>query len=263
MKKSIDKGLDKYLPAESAEPKVIHKAMRYSVFSGGKRIRPVLALEAAKVCGGSIKKVLPAACAIELVHTFSLIHDDLPAMDDDDYRRGKPTCHKAFGESTAILAGDALLALALNVISKNMEPKIGLTAIRELSDALGTGGVIGGQVMDLEFQKKDLSENVLDQINRLKTSKLFEVSTKLGALVAGASQAKVRASADYGADIGMAFQIIDDILDQEGYVEAFGIMRARRDSEILIKSAKDAIKIFGRRADRLKEIADYIRDRAK
>ncbi|MBI5144342.1 MAG: polyprenyl synthetase family protein, partial [Candidatus Omnitrophica bacterium] len=188
LKDRIDKSLDEYLPSEKAYPKAIHWAMRYSVFSGGKRMRPILAIESCKVCKGRLKDVLPAACAIELIHTYSLIHDDLPAMDDDDYRRGRPTSHKVFGEANAILAGDALLALAFNIIAKEANGRRGLEVIRELSEAIGTRGMVGGQIVDLEFKNKKLDKKTLNYINRFKTSRLFEASTKIGAIAAQSSK---------------------------------------------------------------------------
>jgi len=259
----IDEGLDKFLPPGNANPKSIHKAMRYSVFSGGKRIRPILTIEAARACGASAKKALAAACAIELIHTFSLIHDDLPALDDDDYRRGKLTCHKRFGEATAILAGDALLTLAFNIISKNMDPGPGIEAVRELSDALGTKGMVGGQVMDLEFQAGRSGKTALILANRLKTAKLFEASTRLGALASGARTDKIKAMAAFGGQMGLAFQIVDDILDREAYVKVFGINKARTDAAELTKKAKEALLIFGKKAIALERIADYVLNRAK
>lgn len=274
LKELIDGRLDKYLPSEKDDPKMLHKAIRYSVFSGGKRIRPVIVIECSRVCGGSFKHVLPVASAIELVHTYSLIHDDLPSMDDDDYRRGKPSCHKAFGEANAILAGDALLTLAFNIISKNSNPRIAIAIIRRLSDAVGTYGMVGGQAIDLEFSAKGgflpntknrkKNKDTLYYINRLKTSKLFEVTAEAGAIVAGAHRKKVGAMARYGEHLGLAFQIVDDIIDGERFQElCMDTSKACRDSKILIQKAKDALRIFGKRANRLKEIADYVLNRIK
>lgn len=264
LKRPIDKGLDKYLPSAKERPKVIHKAMRYSVFSGGKRIRPIIVIESSRACGGRLKDAMPVACAIELVHTYSLIHDDLPSMDNDDYRRGKPTCHKVFGEANAILAGDGLLTLAFNIISNELNPKIGMAVIKEVSDAAGTRGMVGGQVMDLELRSKMKDRGKQDYINRLKTAKLFEVSAKTGAITAAcASKKEIRAMAGYGVSLGMAFQIVDDIIDKEGYPHLAGAEKAIMDSEILIKKAKGFLRIFGRRSSRLCEIADYVVDRIK
>ncbi len=263
LKTSIDKALDGYLPSEKEEPKTIHKAMRYSVFSGGKRLRPILVVEASMACGGKLKDAVRVGCAVELVHTYSLIHDDLPSMDNDDYRRGKPACHKAFGEANAILAGDGLLTLAFNVITKDVNPKIASKAVRELSDAIGTKGMVGGQVIDLEFQRKRkrMDKKKLDYVNRLKTARLFETCTKLGAIVADASPRHIRAMSKYGEALGMAFQIVDDMIDREGYAKLFGKARARQDAKILIEKAKASLSIFGPKAERLKRIADHLLER--
>ena len=260
-KDQIDAALNKYLPSEKDEPRAIHKAMRYSVFSGGKRLRPIIAIESAKACGGRPKDILPLACAVELVHAYSLIHDDLPSMDDDDYRRGKPSCHKAFGEANAILAGDALLTLAFNVISKSPNPKLGSSAVKELSRAIGTCGIVGGQALDLMYKDRRKDERILERINRLKTSKLFEVSARLGAMAAGSNAKEIKAMAAFGSDLGMAFQIVDDIIDRGDYVKRFGMARARRDAEQLIERAKSKLAIFGAGAKNLKAIAEYILNR--
>lgn len=268
LKDQIDRSLDRYLPSEKEYPKAIHWAMRYSVFSGGKRIRPILAIESARVCKGVLEAVLPVACAIELVHTYSLIHDDLPAMDDDDYRRGRLTSHKVFGEANAILAGDALLALAFNIIAGKADPKIGLEVTRELSEAIGTKGMVGGQVVDLEFSARSpkvgrSDKKTLDYINRFKTARLFEASTKMGAIAARAGRKEQVAMAKFGSHLGIAFQITDDIIDKEGYARIFGLDRARRESKRLIEKAKGFLNIFGTRSKALKEIADYILARTR
>jgi len=184
-------------------------------------------------------------------------------MDNDDYRRGKPTAHKVFGEANAILAGDALLTLAFNIISKNLDPKIGLEVIKELSEATGTKGMVGGQVMDLEFSasggkglKKD--KKMLTYINRLKTARLFEASARLGAIVAGSKPRETDTMAKFGTIIGMAFQIVDDLVDGEGYIKIFGLNRSHQDAKNLVKKAKDVLRIFGKKADLLKDIADYV-----
>lgn len=262
LKNLINKSLDRYLPSEKEDPGEIHKAMRYSVFSGGKRMRPILAIESCMACGGDIKKVLPAAAAIELIHTYSLIHDDLPAMDDDDYRRGKPASHKVFGEANAILAGDALLTLAFNIIATESKPEFAAKAVKELSDAIGTKGMLGGQVVDLNYKDKKKDKKQLNHINLLKTAKLFEVSTKLGAMAASSDKRRIEAMAKFGASLGMAFQIIDDIMDEGDYIRLFGHREAHGHSKDLIEDAKAGLKIFGRRADRLKNIADHLLNRA-
>jgi len=260
---AVDKALNTFLPKEKEEPTTIHKAMRYSVFSGGKRVRPILAVEAARTCCGKPKDAMVAACAIELIHTYSLIHDDLPSMDDDDYRRGKPTCHRVFGEANAILAGDALLTLAFNIIAARMDPKRGAAVARELSEAAGTRGMVGGQAIDLEWQGDDVDTKTLNNIHMLKTAKLFEVSTKLGAVSAGAGRKAAAAMAAFGASVGMAFQMVDDIIDGDGYAKLYGEEKARRDCESLVLEAKAALAVFGRKAQRLKDIADYIEERRK
>lgn len=246
--------LDKFLPSEKTEPKSLHKAMRHSVFSGGKRIRPLILIESAKACGGKESAAAPLACAVEFIHTYSLIHDDLPAMDDDDYRRGKPSCHKAFGESTAILAGDGLLTLAFEVIAKNCPARTACEAVTLLAEAAGSSGMVGGQEMDLaRGAKKDIAA-----INLLKTARLFEVSASLGAVSSGAGKKESRALAGYGRNLGLAFQIADDIADSEGYPNGSGREKAHREAADLVEKAKKALKIFGKKADRLKKIAEEV-----
>ena len=247
----IDKKLSRYLPRKNSSPGKLAEAMRYSVFSGGKRIRPVITIEAYKVCGKRDHACLPEACAIELVHTYSLIHDDLPGMDDDDYRRGKKSCHKVFGEANAILAGDALLTLAFNVLSKGSKKgKTALKTIEELSDAIGYAGMAGGQALDLDNSR---AANT-DLINKLKTAKLFEVSAKIGGITAGAGAKEIKALAKFGLLFGVAFQAADDIADGECNKGN----KARQKIEKLIREAKSALNIFGNKACRLKEIADQV-----
>ena len=258
IRKSVDRALDKYLPSENEKPRTLHKAMRYSVFSGGKRIRPILVLESCKAAGGNAKSALALAVAVEIVHTYSLIHDDLPSMDNDDFRRGKPTCHKVFGEAAAILAGDALLTLSFKIIADNLPPKTAAEAIKELSGAIGSEGMVGGQMMDLESAGRKKRGAELNLINKLKTAKLFEASTKLGAIAAGAGKRESNALAKYGASFGMAFQIVDDILDKGDYVKVFGIEKARADAEYLSEKANRAVDIFGKKGGRLKEIANNL-----
>ncbi len=260
--KLVDRALDGYLPSEKEEPVIINRAMRYSVFSGGKRIRPILAIETCRACGGREKDAMPAACAIELVHTYSLVHDDLPAMDDDDLRRGKPACHKVFGDANAILTGDALQASAFEIISKEMDSKIGIKVIRELSRAIGAKGMVGGQARDLEYKGKAKKTKTLNNINRLKTAKLFEASAKIGAMAAGAKPGEVRLMADFGVSLGMAFQIVDDILDKGDYTTIFGMRKARKDALDFIEKAKKGIKKIGKKGYRLAAIADYVLEKA-
>jgi len=261
----IDEALDRFLPEASRKPGIIHKAMRYSVFSGGKRIRPILVMESCRACAGTngrglknkMKDALAIACAVEMAHTYSLIHDDLPAMDDDDLRRGKPTCHKVFGEANAILAGDALLTLAFNVISAQVEAETSARAIKELSEAIGTFGMVGGQVLDMEHKSGSPGRKVQDEINSLKTARLFEASTKLGAIAAGALKDSA-AMGRYGRAIGEAFQIVDDIMDDDGSANLSGKKRLAAMAFKATSEAKLAVKRFGVKADRLIETADML-----
>src|ERR1700730_14148558 len=214
----IEEALDRLLPKEEAHPASIHKAMRYSVFAGGKRIRPILCLEAAVMVSENPVAAVSTGCALEYIHTYSLIHDDLPALDNDDFRRGKPTCHKVFGEAMAILAGDSLLTIAFQVLAElphvGAERKVRL--IRELATAAGTvGGMIGGQVNDLEGEGQSPTAELLDSIHRAKTGALLRASVRMGAIYAGANSDQLDALTRYGEHIGLAFQIIDDVLDVE------------------------------------------------
>src|ERR1700742_3142643 len=220
----VESELDRLVPPEATHPETIHRAMRYSLFAGGKRIRPILCMEAAYTADGAADGVLACACSLELIHTYSLIHDDLPALDNDDYRRGKLTNHKVFGDAMAILAGDALLTLAFQVLAE-LPVEAGRKArlIGELATASGTvGGMIGGQVADLEGEGKPPNAQLLENIHRAKTGALLRASLRLGALVAGASDAEYEALSCYGGHVGLAFQIVDDILDVEESSEALG-----------------------------------------
>ena len=291
-RKKINKALDFYLPSEnkSLQDKIL-KAMRYSIFAGGKRLRPILVIAGAETCGLSGEKAMPTACALELVHTYSLIHDDLPAMDDDCLRRGFPTSHIVFGEGMAILAGDSLLTYAFDLIAKN--GKIldsGPASIPEVThivaECAGFSGMVGGQVVDLEMgegkwmkQPPKKQIEILKMIHECKTSALIKASVTAGAVLAGASRKEVNHLAEYGRDIGMAFQIADDILDLVGdkkllgkkgsdiknkkltYPAIYGIERSKEHARHLITAAKDSLKIFGSRAVILSELADYIVNR--
>ena len=261
--RAIDAKLDRYLPRPKAEYADTAKAMRYSVFSGGKRIRPLLTVEAALVCGGTLKEALPAACAVEFVHTYSLIHDDLPAMDDDDCRRGRPSCHKAFGEANAILAGDALLTLAFQVIADNMPPAACRIGASVLARAAGITGMVGGQAADMKFKNRKMDAEMLNRVHVLKTGKLFEASTALGAVAAGSASEKMQRMAEYGAALGMAFQIVDDILDGDGYSKVCGKVKAKRLASLLTARAKNFIKIFGKKSECLMDMADFVLERAQ
>ncbi|MDO8525452.1 MAG: polyprenyl synthetase family protein [Candidatus Omnitrophota bacterium] len=265
LKAAFDTALGRYIASEKDIPVPLRKAIRYSLFPGGKRIRPILVMESSRICGGSVKGALPAACAVELAHAYSLVHDDLPSMDDDDYRRGKPSCHKAFGEASAILAGDAMLTMAFNVIAKDRSIFGGravraIAAVRELSDAIGPAGMVGGQVLDLEGRPSKISK-----INALKTARLFEASCRLGAIAASSDARKIAAMAGYGFNFGMAFQIKDDMADREGYARtvmasglAFGMASGLKECGRFIWAAKKPLKIFGKKAEGLIAMADYI-----
>lgn len=217
----VEEALNKYMPGETSFPETIHEAMRYSTFAGGKRLRPVLFLSAVEAVGGSYEELLPAACAFELIHTYSLIHDDLPALDNDNFRRGKPTSHKVFGEAMAVLAGDALLTMAFGMIAEcrrcsGVSPEAILRVISDLAAAAGSMGMIGGQVLDIQSENKSIDLELLRYIHANKTGALFRVSITSGALLAGASDEQLAVLTEYAHDFGLAFQITDDILDVEG-----------------------------------------------
>src|SRR3984957_10348531 len=276
----VDAALGRWVPAESEDPAAIHRAMRYSLFAGGKRIRPLLAIAAANAVSDAPVGIESAACVLELIHTYSLIHDDLPALDNDDLRRGRPTCHKVFGDAMAILAGDALLPLAFEVLAKleNVDAEKRVALVRELATASGTvGGMIGGQVNDIEGEGKFPTAQLLDSIHRAKTGALLRASVRMGAIYAGASEDQLAALTNFGEHVGLAFQIIDDVLDVEQSSEAlgktagkdaqqkkitfpavYGIERSREMAESEPLSAHPPLKIFGERSERLRELADLI-----
>jgi geranylgeranyl diphosphate synthase type II len=224
--KIIEEALQHYLPEEDNIPADIYKAVRYSVFNGGKRIRPILCLAAAEAVGGDLGQAIPVACALELIHSYSLIHDDLPAMDDDDFRRGKPTCHKVFGENIAILAGDALLTEAFVLLSHMEKVRLSaerrLAVIQEIAQAAGIHGMVGGQALDVLSGKFVSDENTLHEIHRRKTGALIVAAVKSGAIIFNVRKDKVQALAEYGINLGLAFQIADDILNVEGDRELMG-----------------------------------------
>lgn len=259
----VEAGLDKILPAKKTYPPVVHDAMRYSVLNEGKRIRPILTLASAEACSGSVKKALLPACAIELFHSYSLIHDDLPCLDDDDYRRGMPTCHKRFGEAYALLAGDALLTLGFQALGMIPDQTLSARLTREIAQAIGTLGMIGGQVVDKESERKEADLATLDYINVNKTGKLIRVSCLAGAIIARASRSEEKALARYGEYLGLAFQIVDDIIDSNGYRKLMTEAEARQKAEELTGHAEEAIQVFGRKARRLKELARVILMRKK
>jgi geranylgeranyl diphosphate synthase, type II len=275
----VDAELGRLVPSEDAPPVTIHRAMRYSLFAGGKRIRPILCVEAARAISDSAEGAVAAACSIELIHTYSLIHDDLPALDNDDYRRGKLTNHKVFGDAMAILAGDALLTLAFQVLAQLDSPDSRKTRmIDELSTAAGTvGGMIGGQVADLEGEGKTPNAQLLETIHRAKTGALLRASLRLGAIYGGASDEQYAALSCYGEHVGLAFQIVDDILDVEESSEGlgktagkdaqqqkitfpavYGLDESRRMAAEECERAHQTLEPFADRAARLHELADMI-----
>jgi geranylgeranyl diphosphate synthase type II len=275
----VDAAMDGFLPKAKERPATIHAAMRYSVFAGGKRLRPVLCLAAAEACGGEISNALAPACAVELMHTYSLVHDDLPAMDDDDLRRGRPTCHKVYGEGMAVLCGDALLTESFIVLAQTAATKRYGTRdyIAELAETGGSRKLIGGQVMDLEGEGKKLTKRDLVRIHEAKTAALLTTSLRLGAMTANATPAKLEALTLFGHALGLAFQVIDDILDvtqstemlgktagkdqaveKSTYPAILGLDASRKEAARLTKAAMDALKPFGTKAARLEEIASHL-----
>ncbi|MBU0952012.1 MAG: polyprenyl synthetase family protein [Elusimicrobia bacterium] len=273
-KNLIDKSLKYYLTPKSKDfNQQIYDAMIYSVFPGGKRIRPILTLASAKACGLPEKDVLPAACAIEIVHSYSLIHDDLPSMDNAPLRRGKPTVHKKFNEGLAVLAGDALLTKAFELCSDNakntkVKPAQAIKAISALARAAGDVGMIGGQVADTFGAHKNLDrkkrERLLDYIHTHKTGDLIEVSVLLGGILAGVNEKKLKALKSYGRKIGLAFQVVDDIFDSEEdadkltYPNFYGLDNSRKLACQLISDAKKELKLFGPKANILSSLADFV-----
>jgi geranylgeranyl diphosphate synthase, type II len=276
---AVDAQLEKLLPAEPVQPPSIHTAMRYSVFAGGKRIRPILCLEAARIFESEVSPALYPGCAIEFIHTYSLIHDDLPALDNDDLRRGKPTSHKKFGEATAILAGDALLTLAFETIAAapvTAERRVAM--VTEISTAAGTvNGMVGGQVADLEAEGKPVTPEMLEYIHRSKTAALIRASITSGALCAGASADEVARLRRFGETIGWAFQVTDDILDVEEssaalgktagkdiaqqkatYPAVYGLERSHRIAKELADKGIAELDAYGERAGRLRTIAEFL-----
>jgi geranylgeranyl diphosphate synthase type II len=265
---AIESTLNRLLHSPKKYPPIIHQAMRYAVFGKGKRLRPILLIAAAEACGGKASDVLPAACAIEMIHTYSLIHDDLPAIDDDDYRRGKLSCHKKFGEAMAILAGDALLTRAFEVLSQKRLPKYGAfqaKVISQVTQAIGTEGMLGGQVEDIQSLSSPTQtqrEKRLAYIHSRKTGALINVALKVGGILAGASRGELKALDKYGRNFGLAFQITDDILDKKEkreltYPRIYGLKASRKKVRRLIRSAKVPLKGFKKRGELLKKLIDY------
>ena len=279
LQQRTDEALQRCVPPESSPPESIHKAMRYSLFAGGKRIRPILCISAACAVSDWPDGIEAAACALELIHTYSLIHDDLPAIDNDDLRRGVPTCHKVFGDAIAILAGDALLTLAFQVLAQlRVDAEKRVRLIEELATASGTvGGMIAGQVHDIEGEGKHPSARLLEAIHRAKTGALLRASLRLGGIYAGADSEQLRALSNFGEHIGLAFQIVDDVLDVEQSSEAlgktagkdarqqkitfpavYGLERSREMAEDQRLRAHLALRPLDERAERLRELADFI-----
>ncbi len=282
----VDKALEEYFPVPDGPAGELVKAMNYSVFAGGKRLRPILCIAGAEAVGGDGAKVLPAACALELIHTYSLIHDDLPAMDNDDLRRGKPTSHRVFGEAMAILAGDGLLTEAFNLLGRLDAGDLPDGALQRVislvATASGWQGMVGGQAMDIMSEGKNIDLNLMDYIHSHKTGALITASVVSGALLAGGSRSELDNLTVYGEKIGLAFQIADDILDIEGDAEEMGkgtggdskkgkntfpsVYGLDESKKILNHSIDEAIKAldkFDRRADALRQIARYIIERKK
>ena len=281
----VDAALDRWLPGTEMLPPRLHEAMRYSVFAGGKRLRPVLIIAACEAVGGDPRQVLHAACAMEMIHTYSLIHDDLPAMDDDDFRRGRPTNHKVYGEANAILAGDALLTEAFRLLAdpeanRGIDPAVALRVIETIARCAGSQGMVGGQVVDMESEGKPIDFATLQYIHTRKTGALFLASIQAGAWLGGGGEDQVAALTRYGETAGLAFQIADDILDIVGdqaeigkdvgsdqargkatYPALLGLSEARRRAEELRDLAIAALEPLGTNAEPLRAIARYIVDR--
>jgi len=281
--KLVERALDRYLPKANRKPATLHRAMRYSLFAGGKRLRPILCLAAAQACGGKIGKALPLACAIECIHTYSLVHDDLPSMDNDDFRRGRPTCHKIFGDAIAILAGDALLTIAFEIVS-NAKPTTRYDTsilLREIAVAAGSQKLIAGQVADLEAEGKNVKRDQLQFIHQNKTAAILKSSVRLGAMSANANARKVSAVTRFGQRLGLAFQIIDDILDvtqtseilgksagkdvaakKATYPAVIGLEKSRAEARRLTRQAHNALSAFSHRdAEPLHALANYLLER--
>ncbi|MBI2218246.1 MAG: polyprenyl synthetase family protein [Candidatus Rokubacteria bacterium] len=283
-KRLVDEALDRALPAENVPPPTVHRAMRYSVMAGGKRLRPILVIAGAEAVGATADVVMPTACALEMIHTYSLVHDDLPAMDDDDYRRGRLTNHKVFGDAIAILAGDALLTLAFRAIADNgalvRDPAVVCRVVADLADAAGTLGMVGGQVVDIESEGCEVGADTLDYIHTHKTAALIRASLRAGAMLGGASASQLAAVTTAGDCLGLAFQIVDDILDVEGnlaelgktagsderkkkvtYPAFHGIEASRRRARELVDQARAALDPLGSPADPIKALCRFVLER--
>ncbi len=278
IREAVSRSLDDWLPGASDAPTRLHESMRYSVLAGGKRIRPILAILACRAVGGTDAEAMPAACAIECIHTYSLIHDDLPAMDDDDFRRGKPSNHKAFDEATAILAGDALLTIAFEIIgTQTADAGVASGVAREVARAAGWAGMVGGQMADLLAEGAEPSEEALHFIHERKTGALIRASVRCGAIAGGATDEQLAALTTYGRNVGLAFQIADDILDETATTEQLGktagkdkaskkltfpavhgLEQSRAEAGCLVAEAKTALAELGRTAEPLCKLAEFI-----
>jgi len=281
--KLVERALDRFLPKANTKPATLHRAIRYSLFAGGKRLRPILCLAAAQACGGKIRNALPLACAVECIHTYSLVHDDLPSMDNDDFRRGRPTCHKIFGDGIAILAGDALLTIAFEIVSNAKPTSRYNTSIllREIAVAAGSQKLIAGQVADLEAEGRNVKRDQLQFIHENKTAAILKSSVRLGAMSANANARKLSAVTRFGQRLGLAFQIIDDILDvtqtseilgksagkdvaakKATYPAVIGLEESRAEARRLTRQAHSALSVFrSRDAEPLHALANYLLER--
>ncbi len=283
-KEKVDSALERYFPKKEELTLNLYKAMQHSLFAGGKRIRPILSIASFEAAGGKGERILPFACALEMIHTYSLIHDDLPAIDNDDYRRGQPTCHKVFGEAVAILAGDGLLTEAFRLMtnkpakdhSSNDEALV-LGLINEVAQAAGVLGMVGGQVVDIESEGKAVDLPTVQYIHTHKTGAMILASVRVGAKLGGAKESLLKALTRYGESLGLAFQVADDVLNVEGkaalmgkktgsdqvkgkatYPSVLGVEESKMRSKELVEMAVDALRPFGPEADPLREIARFI-----
>lgn len=281
----VDRFLDQAAPPAAVPPTTLHDGLRYSLMAGGKRVRPILTIAAAEAIGATAPGLMPVACSLELIHTYSLIHDDLPSMDNDDFRRGKPTNHKVYGEAMAILAGDALLTMAFDMISrpdlmKGCDPVRQVRIIQELASGSGSMGMVGGQVFDIQAENQDIDLSTLQNIHKHKTGMLIRAAVRMGAIAAGASDRQLDDLTSYAEDIGLAFQIADDVLNVTGtrdelgknpntdaergkktYPTFFGVDGARKLANDCVTRAINRLSSFGPPADPLREIARYITSR--
>lgn len=276
----VEEHIKKSMPSNGIYPEIIHEAMNYSLLAGGKRLRPILCLAAFRLFSENYSDVLPVAVGLECIHTYSLIHDDLPCMDNDDFRRGMPTCHKKYGEAIAVLAGDALLTEAFGLIARFPDEKVIGTVVQDVSSACGSRGLIGGQVMDILSENKRIDEKTLLYIHRHKTGKLITVSVRVGGVCALADETRIKALSDYGDALGLAFQISDDILDVTGsseklgknvgqdeklrkatYPSIYGLEPSKVKLREAVEQAAESVAIFGTAGWFLRELAEFVGSR--